>query len=158
MKNLKNILIIITVIAVICVIATCAGMYISNTNNEEIEKEEIIVKKSNSEKIIIKEKTNIVQNTSKDVNVKYPEFQNLNNEFESFINSKIYKDINPDTIFKEVTEGFNEDEIGFFTYEADYDRYNNGNYISIVFNQYIHMGNGRPRLQKRCYRCKRKCY
>ena len=59
MKNLKNILIIITVIAIICVIATTAGMYISNTNNEELENRiELANKKIQESAIEIYDKNN----------------------------------------------------------------------------------------------------
>ena len=67
------------------------------------------------------------------------------------INLKIHNDLNDVNVYNNSIEGLAEDERGFFTYEASYERYNCGKYLSIVANQYIHLGNGRPRNQKKCY-------
>ena len=142
---------IIVIVICIFMIITIGMWVIINKNNDmeqfkESEENEFAL----SESISIKDKTNQVQDLYKKIDITYPEFQNLEDNYEKYINQKIYNDINYETVYKESIADYG-DETPNFTYEAEYDRYNCGNYISIVINQYIHVGDGRPKLKKKCY-------
>lgn len=141
---------VIIVICIFIIIAIGVLVVLSRNNEEEvfIENEESTV--SVSEMISIKDKTNQIQDLYKKVDITYPEFLNLEDNYEKYINQKIYSEINYETVYKETVANYGNEE-AIFTYEAEYNRYNCGDYISIVINQYIHIGDGRPKLQKKCY-------
>lgn len=143
----KKGLIVIILISIIAV-----GAILLNIFEKPVEKEpdnEITI--SVSEKVTIKDKISQYKSSLKDIDTVIPEFQNLEDGFERSINLKIHNDLNDVNVYNTAIEGFEEEDIGFFTYETFYDRYNNGKFLSIVAQQYIHLGDGRPRLQKKCY-------
>lgn len=146
--NKKNIVLIVAIILVIIALCILINMF---KNYEKDENNSEVVEQSISETIKIKDNISKYENSKKSINVAIPEFQNLEDDYERFINFKIYNNLNDVSVYKDAIEGFEEDEIGFFTYETDYERYNCDKYISIVANQYIHLGDARPRIQKKCY-------
>ena len=144
--NKKIIPICITIIvALIIAIIIVITSFAEKETQIDIEREII------SESIIIKDKKTQYENSKKSVNVVIPEFQNLNSDYGNYINSKIYKELNDTSVYENAIQGYSEQEIQNFTYETNYQRYNVEDYISIVATQYIHIGDGRPRNQKKCY-------
>ena len=142
----KTVIVILSIVLVIFCIS-----FFAFRKNEKEEIQEIIVEKNISENITIKNNISKYKSSTKSIDVSIPEFQNLDISYENYINNKIYKELNDISVYEEQTKGLKEDEIGYFTYETSYDRYNCKEYISLVVNQYIHMGDGRPRIQKKCY-------
>lgn len=145
MNKKKMIILAVIIIVILCMI------FIIMSKKNETNLDDNLVEISISETINIKDKTIKNKNSLKDINVTLPEFQNLEDGYEKYINSKIYADLSDITAYNNAILGLDNDEIGLFTYEVTYDRYNCGDYISIVANQYIHLGEGRPRIQKKCY-------
>lgn len=141
----KKILIAICCAVMVMIIIVYGMILKSNNKNEEITEEAI------AENIIIKEKLVKYENSKQQINTVIPEIQNLDAEYVRYFNSKMYDEISAENVYKTSIEGYQEEEIGFFTYEAKYNRYNSNDYISIVIDQYIHLGDGRPKLQKKCY-------
>lgn len=144
--NKKAIAIIITVIFIIVI----ALMIL--VGGKENNHKEIIDEKSISESVVIKDKASMINTSKRAVDVIIPEFQNLEDGYEGYINNKMYKDLSDVNVYDELTHGLNNEEIGKFTYEASYERYNCEDYVSIVANQYIYLeGAARPKTQKKCY-------
>ncbi len=106
---------------------------------------------SSEKEIEIVEKFVSYEDSKRQVNICIPQFQNMDEALEEKINQKIYEEINEQSVYAQMTAGREEEEIGLFVYEATYSRFDVQNYISIVVNQYIHLGEGRPRIQKKCY-------
>jgi len=140
-------IIILAVVASIIIISILFAIFFRLSDNKTYVENETAI----STTILIRDKISQYSNSSKLVDTVIPEFQNLEDEFERTINLKIHKELDEIEVYKKATEGLSQDEIGFFTYETSYDRYNCGKYISVVADQYIHIGNGRPRIQKKCY-------
>lgn len=142
----KKVLGIVVVIVILLIVGVFIAIsFVSNPPEEMVSGEKI----TNS--IIIKDKKVVYQNSSRDINIIIPEFQNLEESFERYINLKISQDLSETNVYNQATEGYAEDEIGLFTYETNYTRYDCGDYISIVANQYIHFGEARPQIRKKCY-------
>lgn len=144
-KKLLKICIVLGIILIGILIFTLVNFKNDSGNLDNVETEIL------SEKINIKDKKVSYINATQEVNIVIPEFQNLEGEYIRYMNSKIYKEVSDANVYQSTISGYKEDEIGFFTYESDYERYNCGDYISIVVNQYIHLGYDRPRIQKKCY-------
>ena len=121
----------------------------SNNINKNNDKTESYINLSDA--VVIEEKHTQLQNENNNIDIKYPVFQGLEESYHNEINNIIYKKISHEAIYNEMVLGDEEREKDIFTYEMDYDRYNCGDFVSIVANQYIHIGNGRPRLQKKCF-------
>ena len=85
------------------------------------------------------------------VDIEMPRFDNLANNYNSFLNGKINSELSFDTVFNEVTAGMNEDEIGFFNYEVRFNRYNCYDIVSVVATQKIEFGDSRTITRKKCY-------
>lgn len=138
-------------ILVIAIIALVIIIFVLIFNTRRIETPNTENPVEISSTIIIKDNVVQIQNSKRAIDAVIPEFQNLDNDYERYINQKINNDLNYETVYNSITAGMEEDEIGLFTYEADYDRYDCGDYVSIVANQYINLGDGRPQIRKRCY-------
>ena len=125
----------------------------SESSNDSINGLEDVIteQKSLSEKIIIKDKENQIENATNSVDIIIPEIQNLEEPFKNHINNKLFEELSYNAVYANATEGFESGDVGLFTYEVNYDRFNSNNFLSIVAKQYIHFGNGRPRMQKKCY-------
>lgn len=145
----KKVFIIIALI--ILVITGTVVIFIRTQDGDIPVVDESDKKASVAETIAIRDIVNKIESSTKSVNTVIPEFQNLESRFKDRINLEIYNELNETNVYADATEGFEEEEIGFFTYEVNYDRYNSDKYISIVASQYIHLGVGRPRMQKKCY-------
>jgi len=143
-KNLPKICIAISVLLIVVIIIVALSF--NKTQNSGNKETEIL-----SENILIKDKKVIYSNSTHEVNLIIPEFQNIEGDYGSYINSKIYNDLSDNKVYQEAIEGYENETPGFFTYETNYERYNCGKYLSVVVNQYIHLGYGRPRVQKKCY-------
>lgn len=104
-----------------------------------------------SSQVILRERHTSYETSTEQVDIVIPEFDNLDMTYEAYINQKMREDLEIENVYAEMTEGYASGEIGFFTYETTYERYNVEDYVSIVVNQYIHLGEGRPRIQKKCY-------
>lgn len=141
----KKVLIIATCIVILMIIFVY-GMIFKSNNNGEDEIVEIL-----SQDIIIKEKIVKYENSKQEINTIIPEIQNLDAEYVNYLNTKMYNEISAENVYKSAIEGYSQEDIGFFTYETTYNRYNSNDYVSIVIDQYIHLGDGRPKLQKKCY-------
>lgn len=142
-KKMLGIVVIIVILLVVGVFIAIS--FFSNQPEEVVSGEKI------TSQVIIKDKKVVYQNSSRDINITIPEFQNLEEGFERYINLKMSQDLSETNVYDEVTEGYAEEEIGIFTYESNYTRYDCGDYISIVADQYIHFGETRPQIRKRCY-------
>ena len=144
--NKKLIAIIIAVIVIITIVLMALLGQQENNHNEMIDEKPI------SESVVIKDKASMINTSKRAVDVIIPEFQNLEDGYESYINNKIYSDLSDVNVYDELTHGLSDEEIGKFTYEASYERYNCGEYVSVVANQYIYLeGAARPKTQKKCY-------
>ena len=141
----KKVLIAICCVMVLLIIIVYALILKSHNSDEKIIEEAV------SENIIIKEKVVKYENSKQQIDTVIPEIQNLDAEYVNYFNTKMYDEISSENVYKASIEGYQAEEIGFFTYEAKYNRYNSDDYISIVIDQYIHLGDGRPKLQKKCY-------
>lgn len=144
--NKKKAIVIIFVLVLILIISVVAFIFKKPSETINTESGD-----SMTLDVRILNRNVVYQNAERNVNVTIPEFQNLEDAFERYINQRISEDLSEENVYEEATEGYAEDEIGFFTYEVDYERYDCGDYISIVASQYIHLGDGRPQLRKRCY-------
>jgi len=148
--NKRNLIIIIAIIGIVLI--SVIGIFVVSTlQNTPPPIEEVQQDEGAARNVIIRDKVSVLENSKKSINTSIPEFQNLNSDFQRTINHRINKDLNDINVYEEMIEIFENEEIGKFTYEVDYERYNCGNYLSIVAKQYIHFGNGRPRFQKKCY-------
>ena len=146
----RNLIIILAIISFVLI--GMIGIFVVNTlQNTPPIIEEIEQDKGAAKDVIIRDKVSKLENSKKSINTTIPEFQNLDSDFQSNMNYKIDKDLNDVNVYKEMTESLESEEIGKFTYEMEYDRYNCGKYLSIVAKQYIHLGDGRPKMQKKCY-------
>lgn len=142
----KKVIIFLLVVAIMVIVGIFITVKIfSNQPEENIPIQDI------KNQAVIKDRKSVYQNALRDINITIPEFQNLEEAYERYINLKIYQDLSEASVYDEVTEGYEEDEIGFFTYETSYVRYDCGDYTSIVANQYIHLGEARAQIRKRCY-------
>lgn len=150
--NKNKVSIIVLVVAVMAILAVVIGVVIVGASPKTPPVVEDFIEDNGIAKAIeIRDRRSKIENSKKNINTTIPEFQNLENAFQDSINNKIYKDLNDVNVYNYATEGLEEDEIGKFTYEVDYERYNSDKYLSIVASQYIHLGDGRPRIQKKCY-------
>lgn len=141
--------IIVGIIAFTILLSIILIVILNGNNNKP---DEIVVEKPASESVIIKDRASMIKTSKRAVDVIMPEFQNLEDGYESYINNKIYNDLSDVNVYDELTHGLGEEEIGKFTYEASYERYNCDDYLSLVANQYIYLeGAARPRIQKKCY-------
>ena len=146
----RNLIIVFAIIAVVFVSAI--GFFVVNTlHNTTPPVEEVVQDEGVAKNIVIRDKVSKLENTKKSINTIIPEFQNLDSDFQRTINNRINEDLNDINVYEEKTEIYGAEDIGKFTYEVDYERYNCGKYLSIVAKQYIHLGDGRPRFQKKCY-------
>lgn len=146
-KDKSKVKIIVGIIAVIVVLIGSLVIMLNaakDNNDNEIE-----ISLSNN--IEIKNNVNKFETSYKSISTVIPEFKNLEDGYERYINNKITEELNHENVYKDATEGYESGDIGFFTYETDYERYNYKDYLSIVSKQYIHLGDGRPRSQKKCY-------
>ena len=146
----RNLIIILAIISFVLI--GMIGIFVVNTlQNTPPTIEENEQEKGAAKDVIIRDKVSKLENSKKSINTIIPEFQNLDSDFQSNMNYKIDKDLNDVNVYKEMTESLESEEIGKFRYEMEYDRYNCGKYLSIVAKQYIHLGDGRPKMQKKCY-------
>lgn len=136
---------ILIVILILCL------FFIATNHKDKTALSGSALESSMAETIMINDRKVEIKNSLQDATIILPEFQNLDSEFQKYINSKIEAELNEETVYQNAILGLEEEEIGLFTYDVTYDRYNCGDYISIVINQYIHLGEGRPRIQKKCY-------
>ena len=80
-----------------------------------------------------------------------PKFTNLNTSVNNYINSKIEKDLIYTNVYDEVTAGLDPSEIGKFTYNVNYERFNCFDFVSIVATQNIELEGSRNLVRKKCY-------
>ncbi len=104
-----------------------------------------------SSKIQVKYKEMKWSTSTTNVDIVMPRFDNLANNYNSFINGKVNSELSFDTVFNEVTAGMNEDEVGYFNYEVRYARYDCYDIISVVATQKIEFGDSRTITKKKCY-------
>ena len=123
MNNKKrNILLcLLVIILVVCVIYNLQS-------EKEIYQDKFLATKD----IILETRFDEIETSSKSIKAEYPEFKNLEKNFQEKVNEKIYNELSDVNVFNEITEGLNEEEIGVFTYEVTYEKHNCGEYISVV--------------------------
>lgn len=143
-KKMINVCIAIIILLVIAI----AFVIFNFGRKEEIPDVE---ETSLSEKVIIKSKKTQSESSTKVINVTIPEVQSLDSDYANYINLKMYNELSEAKVYENAIEGYASEDIGVFTYEASYERYNCEDYVSLVATQYIHLGDGRPRTQKKCY-------
>lgn len=144
--NKKKIMVIIGIVVLLLVL-----YFVLNNHKDKMVSSDTPLESPVAETIMINDKKVEIKNSLQDVTIILPKFQNLDNEFQKYINAKIETELSEETVYQNATLGLEEEEIGLFTYDVNYNRYNCGDYVSIVMNQYIHLGEGRPRIQKKCY-------
>ena len=146
----------IIILIVVCVLAALVLTMCFSKKDEMKEQKEngidsVAIAPLYAKDAVIKDEVIQFDNEAENVNLVIPKFLNLENEYMSQINSQIAEELSEQKVYADATMGFQDDEIGFFTYEVKYDRFNCGTLVSLVFEQYIHLGYGRPRIQKKCY-------
>lgn len=141
------------IIGVIILIIICVTVMVVSSKLAERREEipEIVETNFLAASVSIRDKVTKIENSTKSVSVEIPQFQNLEDSYERYLNKKIESDLSDVNVYENAIEGYGSGEIGLFTYEVKYERYNWENYLSIVAEQYIHLGDGRPRIQKKCY-------
>ncbi len=135
----------ILIIAVIVLVISLVAIYLVVKNNDKDGnnggKEEVEIY---SEKIISKTKTFTNKSTNYDIDMKYPQFENLEISFNSYINNKIEADIDYNNTYNSMALGIQDlSKAGKFTYSVTYDRYDCYDYISIVVHRTAQLGNDR---------------
>lgn len=144
--NKKKIMVIIGIVVLLLVL-----YFVLNNHKDKMVSSDTPLESPVAETIMINDKKVEIKNSLQDVTIILPEFQNLDSEFQKYINAKMETELSEETVYQNAILGLEEEEIGLFTYDVNYNRYNCGDYVSIVMNQYIHLGEGRPRIQKKCY-------
>lgn len=133
----KQIIVVIAIVflMVVTAIAMIAKNKENDTNKNENEEIEIY-----SQKITISTKDYVNKNSSYDVEMKIPQFVNLEDPFKSTINKRIDADLNYQNVFNAVSMGIEDKStIGKFKYYVTYDRYDCYDYISLVIHQNIQL-------------------
>ena len=145
----KKIIVLIGVVIVICIIA--AALMIKNVvgSGEGNDNPEGIYQYSSN--IIVKSKV-VNYNTNRiRVEARIPQFENLESSFGAFINNKIYSELDYHNVYNELKKGLEDKDVGDFSYEVTYERYNFYDFISLVVTQNIEFGGSRPTSNKKCY-------
>lgn len=136
----KAIIISAAILALIVAIIVIAS--IINQNNQPTE--EIVMPKGLAEDVLIQTKEFTYNNSMFEVDMEVPEITNLNGTFNSYINNKINSDTSYRNVYNELTSGISDlENIGKFTYEVNYERYNCQDYLSLLINQSIQLGEER---------------
>ena len=144
----KKLILIIAVVIVICVIG--AFFILKNTISEEGKDEEPkIVYYSTS--VIVDSVTNKMNTNTTKVDSIYPQFKNLESNYNTYINSKILNEVGYAAVYKKAIEGLEDNEIGTFTYYTRYERNNCYDFVSLIISQNIELEGSRATTQKTCY-------
>ncbi len=148
-KDNKKIVIIAIIVLVMCIVA---GMLLFRRIVDQNNNEPLLEEREASAKITNKTKTILYNVRLFDVNMKIPEFNNLPLQYNYYINEKIVNDTDYNKLYNEMTSGIEDkSSIGVFKYSVDYVRYNFHDYISIVINQEMQLGDERPVNKKKIY-------
>ena len=105
-----------------------------------------------SEKIVMGSQTLTYKNIDYDVEMKVPQFYNLDSSLKTYINNKISSDLSYINVYNEMLVGIsNKKEAGKFSYETSFERYNCDDFISLVVHQNASLENGRAKNNLQCY-------
>ena len=117
----KKIIIVIAAVVVICILGL--ALIVKNTIEESKHIEEPPVVYISS-KVLVNNITNKMNTNTTKVDSVYPQFKNLESNFNTYINSKIAKDVGYASVYQSMIEGLDESEIGAFNYFSRYERTN----------------------------------
>ena len=141
----KKLIIIILIVVLIC----GASIFVMSKNL--FDKKDPGTTNALSAAIRVEGKEMKWSTSTTNVDIIMPRFDNLANNYNSYLNSKVNSELSFDTVFNEVTAGMNENEVGFFDYEVRFDRYDCYDIISVVATQKIEFGESRTITRKKCY-------
>jgi len=148
---MKRVVIILSIIVIIALIGVgCFFLFFREEPPIIIPSGEPIVQLEPSEKTIVEITSTITETQRRNVNVQMPTFKNLTDyTFQEVINKKIADSINP--YVNEIAIVADESISKQYKYNVTYERYNNGNYVSIVVLQNYYTGGMRSNVWKDTY-------
>ena len=154
MMRFRNNNIKIIIIAVIVLIISIIAIVMVTKNNPErnpstTEENTPVI---HSKNVNIKTKTITYKTQDYDVDMKYPQFENLANPFNSTINSKIEGDIDYRNTYNSMALGIEDkSQIGKFIYSVTFDRFDCYDYVSIILHRNAQLGSDRKIEKDKIY-------
>lgn len=152
--KVKFIVIAIMIIVVVIIVAGLFFLLPKDQGDTPIEGENPIEEKekSPSEKIKVDTITYIDNKEKSEISINRPSIDNLsNNTFEQYINSQMSKTTEYYQNEINVVLDENTPNTTNYRYKVDYERYNNGEYLSLVMNQSYQTGGMRSNAWKDTY-------
>ena len=145
----KKIIIIISIVIAIIIVAT---IVIINAQPKQVAViDEPVTYSDNAAKFSIRDREYNVSSNKFVVNSKIPQFVDLDPTFNSYINNKIAQELDYNKVYKDMTQGMDASSIGVFTYETTYERYNFGDFVSLIINQKASLEGQRETVKRKCY-------
>ena len=145
----KKIIIIISIVIAIIIVATI--VIISAQPKPEVITNEPVTYSDNAARYSINIREYNVSSNNFIVNSKIPQFVDLDPTFNSYINNKISQELDYNKVYKDMTSGMDSSSIGVFTYETDCERYNFGDFVSLIINQRASLEGQRDTIRRKCY-------
>ncbi len=144
-----KIIIIILIVVSIIVVATVAVIH-SQSKHEVVTEEPVSFTDDAAKYSIISREYNVSSNNFV-VNSKIPQFVDLDPTFNSYINNKMTQELDYNMVYKDMIQGMGSSDIGLFTYETNFERYNFGYVVSLIVNQRASLEGQRETVRRKCY-------